>query len=336
MITSHPGYSEEEDYPNRFRRTDVITVKEGSHIEVDFTSFDVEYGGDSCYYDYLTVTDGDGTTLIKRLCGRVRGPAGYGYGPGYGGYGDGYGDADGYGDGDGYGAGDGYGYGDGDGDGYGYGYGYGYGNNSSEDNGNFSAVNGSGNGYGNNSRRHRQAEDDDGYGYGSGYGYGNNSSEGNGIEISLENILDKTITSHTNVLIFTFATDGSVTGRGWSANWKSVTPGLQFTFGHSSIICPGCPKNPPYPGDQCYPTDDDDDCDYSISEEKDCNNCGCDYGPSSVGVCGQEKDEEKITFSCSESWPGIWKPVHESSVCNSSGKQSYHCPPPPPHLGEAI
>ena len=260
-------------------------------MEVSFTSFDVEFGGKHCPYDHLTVTDGDGTILINRLCGKVGGAAGYRHSPGYG---------------------------------------YGYGNNSSGGNGNSSAVNGSGNGYGNISRRQRQAEDNNvnssvnGSGNGTFSVNGNVSANGNVSEISLENILNKAIVSHTNVLIFTFATDGSVTGRGWSANWKSVTPGLHFTFGHSSIICPGCPKNPPYPGDQCYPTDDDDKCEYSITEEKDCNNCGCDDGPSSVGMCGQEKDEEKITFSCSESWPGIWKPVHESSVCNSSGKQSYH------------
>ena len=247
MITSHEGYSDGKDYTNRFRRTDVITVKEGSHIEVDFTFFDVEFGAKNCP-DHLTVTDGNGAVLIKRLCGRVEGPAGY---------------------------------------------------NTSEGNGNFSgSVNG------NVSVN------------------GNISANGNVSEISLENILDKTIASHTNVLIFTFVTDDRGTRRGWSANWKSVTPGLHFIFWHSSIICPGCPKNPPYPGDLCYPTDAD--CEYSIS--KDCNNCDCDNGPSSVSVCGKEKDKEKITFSCSSAsgLPGIWKPEHESSLCgSSSGEQCY-------------
>ena len=197
MINCHPGYNNSEgaayaNYPNRFKRTDVITVKERSHIEVDFTFFDVEFGGKHCPYDHLTVTDGDGTILINRLCGRVGGAAGYS--PGYG---------------------------------------YGYGNNSSEGNGNSSAVNGSGNGYGNISRRQRQAEDDNGYGSVNGSVYGNVTFNGNVSEISLENILGKTIASHTNVLKFTFVTDEGTTGRGWSANWRSVTPGLPFTFWHS-------------------------------------------------------------------------------------------------------
>ena len=194
VISSHPGYSEGQAYPNRFRRTDVITVEKGRLVEVSFTSFDVEFGSKDCYFDHLTVTDGDGTILINRLCGRVGGAAGYS--PGYG---------------------------------------YGYGNNSSEGNGNSSAVNGSVNGYGNISRTQGQAEDNNGNSSvnGSGNGNfsvnGNVSANGNVSEISLENILNKAIVSHTNVLIFTFATDGSFTGLGWSANWKSVTTGLHFT-----------------------------------------------------------------------------------------------------------
>ena len=190
MINCHPGFNNSEgaayaNYPKRFRRTDVITVKERSHIEVDFTFFDVESGGKHCPYDHLTVTDGDGTILINRLCGTA---------------------------------------------GYGYGYGYGYGNNSSEGNGNSSAVNGSGNGYENISRRQRQD-----YGNVNGSVNGNVTFNGNVNEISLENILGKTIASHTNVLKFTFVTDerNFVTHRGWSANWRSVTPGLHFTFWHS-------------------------------------------------------------------------------------------------------
>ena len=183
MISSHPGYSKGQAYPNRFRRTDVITVEKGRLVEVSFTSFDVEFGGKHCPFDHLTVTDGDGTILINRLCGTA-----------------------------------------------GYGYGYGYGNNSSEGNGNSSAVNGSGNGYENISRRQRQD-----YGNVNGSVNGNVTFNGNVNEISLENILGKTIASHTNVLKFTFVTDerNFVTHRGWSANWRSVTPGLHFTFWHS-------------------------------------------------------------------------------------------------------
>ena len=43
-------------------------------------------------------------------------------------------------------------------------------------------------------------------------------------------------------------------------------------------------------------------------------------------MCGKEKEEEKITFSCSSAsgLPGIWKPEHESSLCgSSSGEQCY-------------
>ena len=95
-------------------------------------------------------------------------------------------------------------------------------------------------------------------------------------------------------------------------------------FWSTSIICPGCPESPPYPGDRCFPTKDD--CEFPISNSE-CNNCGCDDGPSSVYLCGTEKSEEKIMFSCSsESGPGIWKPVHENSLCASSGESSLLLP----------
>ena len=173
-------------------------------MEVRFTYFDVEEGSKSCPYDHLTITDGDGTIVMNKTCGRANGNPDYGNN----GYGYGYGNNS-------------YGYGN-------NGYGYGYGNNSSQGIGNFSAGNGYGNGYaGNNSRS--QADFGSGE-YGNGFGNQRQAGSvyGNVSEISKDNILNITITSNTNVLIFTFVTDYSVTRRGWSANWRSITPGLYF------------------------------------------------------------------------------------------------------------
>jgi len=38
-------------------------------VSLEFTAFDIEYHH-TCRYDHLTVMDGDGTTLMKKSCGR--------------------------------------------------------------------------------------------------------------------------------------------------------------------------------------------------------------------------------------------------------------------------
>ena len=57
-------------YPNNIKRTEVIEVDEGLVISLEFTAFDIEYRG-SCRWDHLTITDGDGTTLMGKSCGNV-------------------------------------------------------------------------------------------------------------------------------------------------------------------------------------------------------------------------------------------------------------------------
>lgn len=177
--------------------------------------------------------------------------------PGVGGYGGGNGDGYGGGNNDGYGGGSDDGYGGGnssinannttdnhDNDGYGYGSGS---NFTADGRGNVyrresvvnyengRSANGESHSFGEigigSSRNKRQSgtfsnECTEGFGYG---GYSNGSCAGANDEnqITIENILNKTILSKTNVLIFTFVTDGSVTDKGWNAIWESVTPGLK-------------------------------------------------------------------------------------------------------------
>ena len=66
MVTSpnYPG-----NYPNNLEKTETIQVEQGLIISIQFTSFSVQYGGSSCAYDHLTITDGDGTTLMEKSCG---------------------------------------------------------------------------------------------------------------------------------------------------------------------------------------------------------------------------------------------------------------------------
>ena len=51
----------------------MLRVKEGLILVLQFIAFDIEQcssptGGD-CACDYLTITDGDGTTLMEKTCG---------------------------------------------------------------------------------------------------------------------------------------------------------------------------------------------------------------------------------------------------------------------------
>ena len=56
-----------ENYPrhnNNVRETQRIQVPQGLILSLQFTDFDLE-----CGYDYLTITDGDGTLLMGRRAG---------------------------------------------------------------------------------------------------------------------------------------------------------------------------------------------------------------------------------------------------------------------------
>ena len=283
-ISSHPDYEDGLRYPNYFKRTNIIIVDERSLIQVNFTSFAVEdgsYFGRICPYDYLRITDGDGTVFVDRICGSATDTDDYE---------DGYGGGNGNGDGNGNAidngintintingngnesignvTSDSFGNGStnannstnnsGD-DGFGYRSGDDY--NGDNDNGNGSDFTGDGSGnvfrkdadaidengrsdddiysFGKksfkesdtkNSRKKRQSgplpsECTEEFGYG-GYGNGSCAEANDENQITIENILNKTILSKTNVLIFTFVTDYSVTDKGWNAIWESVTPGL--------------------------------------------------------------------------------------------------------------
>ena len=66
MVTSpnHPN-----NYPNNLWLTNRIEVKEGLIVAIHFTAFDV--GPDSsstCGYNYLTIKNGDGTSLMEKTC----------------------------------------------------------------------------------------------------------------------------------------------------------------------------------------------------------------------------------------------------------------------------
>ena len=61
-IVTSPNYP--ENYPNDFKRTYTITVKEGMVVELEFTAFNTYSGSDT-----LTILDNDGTVLSKERSG---------------------------------------------------------------------------------------------------------------------------------------------------------------------------------------------------------------------------------------------------------------------------
>merc|ERR1712110_960754 len=65
VVTSpnHPGL-----YPKNFNKTQLIEVESGKILRLEFTRFKVEWGS-SCQYDFVKITDGDGTTLMDNSCG---------------------------------------------------------------------------------------------------------------------------------------------------------------------------------------------------------------------------------------------------------------------------
>ena len=65
-VVTSPNYP--DNYPNNFERTYTIQVAEGLIISLQFSAFDIE-SHSTCDYDHLTITDGDGTTLMEKSCG---------------------------------------------------------------------------------------------------------------------------------------------------------------------------------------------------------------------------------------------------------------------------
>ena len=65
-ITS-PNYPE-SNYPNNLEKTETIQVKRGMVLRLEFTDFAVEWEP-TCQYDYVRITDGDGTILMNNSCG---------------------------------------------------------------------------------------------------------------------------------------------------------------------------------------------------------------------------------------------------------------------------
>ena len=66
-VVSSPNYPNK--YDNYLLRTDIIQVEEGLVISLHFTAFNIITYGSNCPFDHLTITDGDGTTLMEKSCG---------------------------------------------------------------------------------------------------------------------------------------------------------------------------------------------------------------------------------------------------------------------------
>ena len=64
-VTS-PNYP--DNYPNNLEKIETIQVEQGLILSLQFTAFDIE-SHSTCDYDHLTITDGDGTTLMEKSCG---------------------------------------------------------------------------------------------------------------------------------------------------------------------------------------------------------------------------------------------------------------------------
>ena len=64
-VTS-PNYP--NNYPNFLEKTETIQVEQGLILLLQFTAFNIE-SHSTCSYDHLTITDGDGTTLMEKSCG---------------------------------------------------------------------------------------------------------------------------------------------------------------------------------------------------------------------------------------------------------------------------
>ena len=65
-VVTSPNYP--GNYPNNLEKTETIQVEEGLILSLQFTAFDIE-SHSTCRWDHLTITDGDGTTLMEKSCG---------------------------------------------------------------------------------------------------------------------------------------------------------------------------------------------------------------------------------------------------------------------------
>ena len=65
-VVSSPNYP--NDYPDNLEKTEMIQVEKGLVISLTFSEFDIEPES-TCDYDHLTITEGDGTTLMEKSCG---------------------------------------------------------------------------------------------------------------------------------------------------------------------------------------------------------------------------------------------------------------------------
>ena len=65
-VVTSPNYP--GNYPNNLEKTQTIQVEQGLIISLQFTAFDIGWYS-SCADDHLTITDGDGTTLMEKRCG---------------------------------------------------------------------------------------------------------------------------------------------------------------------------------------------------------------------------------------------------------------------------
>ena len=65
-VVTSPNYP--RDYPNNLNKTEIIEVESGKILRLEFTHFDVDWES-TCQYDFVKITDGDGTTLMDNSCG---------------------------------------------------------------------------------------------------------------------------------------------------------------------------------------------------------------------------------------------------------------------------
>ena len=60
------------NYPNNLERTETIQVEQGLILSLQFTAIDIQLDSTlcpDCSCDHLTITDGNGTTLMEKSCG---------------------------------------------------------------------------------------------------------------------------------------------------------------------------------------------------------------------------------------------------------------------------
>ena len=67
-----PNYPEQ--YPNLLKKTETIEVEPGLVLSLHIITFEIESymnqtNNLTCGFDYLTIIDGDGTTLMEKSCG---------------------------------------------------------------------------------------------------------------------------------------------------------------------------------------------------------------------------------------------------------------------------